>query len=187
MPILASDFSPAPYLPPTGPWVDIVHEDHSFLVLHKPAGLLSVPGKSEPDSLEWRVRYLYPEILTVHRLDMATSGVCVMARSKANLAALGRQFEDRETKKHYVAWVRGHPETDAGTIDLPLRCDWPRRPLQMVCHERGRPALTHWRVLERREGAQPSAAHPRDRALASIAPAPSRDRPSYFGRRVVCA
>lgn len=136
-----------PYAPPQSPWFEVLYEDEAIIVLNKQAGLLSVPGKYEPDCLEARVQMEYPDALTVHRLDMATSGVCVMARSKEFLAYIGMQFEKRETSKRYVAIVRGRPEQTKGTVDAPMRCDWPNRPLQMICHEQGRPAVTHWSVI----------------------------------------
>lgn len=131
--------------------IGVLAETPSYLVLDKPAGLLSVPGKAEPDCLERRVEAAYPDALTVHRLDMATSGVCVMARSKAHLAHLQQQFERRQTRKRYEAIVAGHVSDDEGTISAPIICDWPNRPLQMIDHENGREAITHWRVLERRD------------------------------------
>ena len=120
-----------------------------LLFIDKPAGLLSVPGKTEPDCVEARLRAQHPETLTVHRLDMATSGVMVFARSKAAQRHLGLQFERRHVAKRYEAVVHGVMDKDGGVIDLPLRADWPNRPRQMVCHERGKPSLTEWRVLER--------------------------------------
>nr|WP_238525814.1 pseudouridine synthase [Parvularcula bermudensis] len=126
-----------------------MYEDHALIVLDKPAGLLSVPGNISRDSLETRVVDRFPDAYVAHRLDMATSGVIVFARGKQALADLGQQFEHRLTEKRYIADVWGCVSEDEGTIDLPLRTDWPNRPLQMVCHERGRPALTHWRVITR--------------------------------------
>ncbi|MEO1042759.1 MAG: RluA family pseudouridine synthase [Pseudomonadota bacterium] len=129
--------------------IGVIAETIDFLVLEKPAGLLSVPGKAEPDCLEQRVQRCYPDALTVHRLDMATSGICVMARGKTNLADLQQQFEKRKTTKVYEAVVTGEVAEDAGTIDAPMICDWPNRPLQMIDHEKGRQAVTHWRVIGR--------------------------------------
>jgi tRNA pseudouridine32 synthase/23S rRNA pseudouridine746 synthase len=140
-----------PYRPPRGP-LQCLHEDEAILVFNKPAGLLSVPGKTEPDCLEARVQARYPDALTVHRLDMATSGIVVMARGKPALAHIGLQFEKRQTKKRYVALVCGEVPDDSGTVDLPIRCDWPNRPLQMICHEHGRSAVTHWQVIAREDG-----------------------------------
>lgn len=139
---------PLVYDPPADA-LNILHVDEHLLVLSKPSGLLSVPGKVHADCLEARVRAEFPEALLVHRLDLETSGVFVMARNKAAQANLGKQFERRKTEKTYIAKVWGCPAEDEGIVDLPLRCDWERRPIQMVCHEHGREAQTHWRVLER--------------------------------------
>lgn len=156
--IRPSPVDPAGQALPDG--IGIVHADEALLVVSKPPGLLSVPGKTEPDCLEARVRRVYPEALTVHRLDMATSGVMVMARTKAALAHLGKQFEKRMTEKLYIAVVEGAPQADEGIIDAPLRCDWPNRPLQMICEEHGREAVTHWRVTRRTAGSARLALRP---------------------------
>ncbi|WP_370335252.1 pseudouridine synthase [Parvularcula marina] len=137
------------YHPPTEPWLDVLYEDDALVVLNKQAGLLSVPGNVSRDSLETRASERFGDTLVAHRLDMATSGVIVMPRGKENLAAVGLQFEKRQTEKRYIAVVWGDVAEDKGTVDLPIRCDWPNRPLQMICHERGRPAVTHWEVLTR--------------------------------------
>lgn len=141
---------PLVYDPPNDP-LRVLYEDADLLVLSKPSGLLSVPGRGADvqDSLELRVRTEYPDALLVHRLDMETSGVFLMARHKAAQGHLGKQFEKRTTEKHYIARVWGHVEGDAGRIDLPLRCDWDNRPRQMVCYEHGKNAVTEWEVLER--------------------------------------
>ena len=140
------------YHPPTDPWLDVLYEDEALVVLNKPAGLLSVPGNVSRDSLETRAAERFGDTLVAHRLDMATSGVIVMPRGKSNLAAIGLQFEKRQTEKRYIAEVWGNVTEDKGTVDMPIRCDWPNRPLQMICHERGRPAVTHWDVIDRKEG-----------------------------------
>ncbi len=139
---------PLQYNPPTDP-LTILHQDSDLLVLSKPSGLLSVPGKAadHADSLETRARADFPEALLVHRLDLETSGVFVMALNKAAQANLGKQFERRKTQKTYIARVWGRPEEDEGHIDLPLRCDWDNRPRQMVCYEHGKPAQTDWRAI----------------------------------------
>lgn len=143
------------YQPPQTPYLSILHQDDDILVLDKPSGLLSVPGKAEEhkDSLANRVCTVYPLARVVHRLDMATSGIIVMAKHKEAQAHLNRQFQQRVPKKHYEAIVKGEIQQDSGSIELPLICDWPNRPKQMVDHERGKPALTHWRVIERLEDA----------------------------------
>ncbi len=140
------------YQPPAED-IRIIHCDDDLLIVSKPAGLLSVPGKpaEHHDCLESRIQAQYPQARIVHRLDMATSGIMVLAMNAKTHRHLGLQFERRHIEKTYVAEVWGRVKDDAGTIDLPLRCDWPNRPLQMVDHELGRSALTHWKVLERTE------------------------------------
>ena len=137
-----------PYAPPDGP-LDILHHDAQLVVVNKPAGLLSVPGKGEhlADCLIERIRAVFPEVLLVHRLDRDTSGVMVFALTPHAQRHLGLQFENRQTKKTYVARLAGLLEPRTGTVDLPLIVDWENRPRQMVDHERGRPAQTDWRVL----------------------------------------
>ena len=141
---------PLIYAPPKGE-LPIIHIDDEFLIVSKPAGLLSVPGKAaeHSDCLESRIQAIYPQARIVHRLDMATSGIMVMAMNAKAHRHLGLQFERRHIKKTYVANVWGKVEQDEGEIDLPLRCDWPNRPLQMVDHEQGKSAQTSWQVLER--------------------------------------
>jgi len=121
------------------------------LLVEKPAGLLSVPGKpvNHKDCLESRIQDDFPEARIVHRLDMATSGIMVLALNAAAHRHLGLQFERRHIKKNYVANVWGVISEDQGVVELPLRCDWPNRPLQMVDFEQGKSASTHWQVLER--------------------------------------
>ncbi|MES2508513.1 MAG: RluA family pseudouridine synthase [Pseudomonadota bacterium] len=138
---------------------EVVHADDSLLVLNKPAGLLSVPGKGEDkqDCLSSRVQKQYPDALVVHRLDMSTSGLMLMARGGQMQRALSRLFENRAVFKRYVAVVDGdmHGETigkmtDAGAwqlIDLPISVDWPRRPLRIIDAELGKPSQTRWRSL----------------------------------------
>lgn len=136
------------YDPPQDP-LKVLHEDHEIVVVDKPAGLLSVPGKGAhlADCLLARVQEAFPTALLVHRLDRDTSGVMVFAQTPHAQRHLGLQFEKRQTKKTYVARVWGHLEPRSGTVDLPLIVDWPNRPRQMVCHETGKAAVTDWRVL----------------------------------------
>lgn len=144
---------PFNYDPPAHPVLTVLHEAPEFLILSKQSGLLSVPGKSEEhaDCLETRVQNQFPDALTVHRLDRGTSGILLMARSKAAHRHLSMQFQKRQTEKTYIAEVWGLVEEDTGTVDLPLRCDWPNRPKQHVDFENGKPSLTHWEVLTRGE------------------------------------
>lgn len=136
------------YAPPTDP-LDVLHDDHEILVVNKPAGLLSVPGKGAhlADCLLARVQDAYPQALLVHRLDRDTSGVMIFALTPHAQRHLGLQFEKRQTKKTYVARIWGRLEQKTGEVDLPLIVDWPNRPLQKVCHETGRAAFTEWRVM----------------------------------------
>jgi tRNA pseudouridine32 synthase/23S rRNA pseudouridine746 synthase len=142
------------YLPPMSPFLDVIYRDDDLLVLHKQSGLLTVPGKAPgaDDCLEARAARVFPTATIVHRLDMETSGVIVLAMNRPAHRHLGLQFERRHMEKTYVARVWGDVVKDAGEIDLPLRCDWPNRPKQMVDHEEGRSALTRWKVTVREEG-----------------------------------
>ncbi|MGE4612076.1 MAG: bifunctional tRNA pseudouridine(32) synthase/23S rRNA pseudouridine(746) synthase RluA [Paracoccaceae bacterium] len=150
------------YAPSDDP-IEILHKDEALLIVNKPSGLLSVPGRLEihKDSLETRLRAMYPETLLVHRLDVPTSGVMVFARTKAAQRHIGMQFEKRQTRKTYVARVWGHLAEDNGHIDLPLIVDWPNKPRQKVCHETGKPSQTEWVVLEREDNATRVRLHPR--------------------------
>ena len=141
------------YAPPDTP-LDIVHVDEAILVVNKPAGLLSVPGKGEhlSDCLMARIKAAFPEALLVHRLDMDTSGVMVFALTPHAQRHLGLQFEKRMMKKVYVARVWGEVAEAEGEIDLPLCVDWENRPRQHVDHENGRPAQTGWRRVRLEEG-----------------------------------
>lgn len=136
------------YTPPDDP-LDILHDDHELLIVNKPAGLLSVPGKGEAlaDCLLTRIQAVFPQALLVHRLDRDTSGVMVFALTRHAQRHLGLQFEKRMTQKTYVARVSGVLEPKTGTIELPLIVDWPNRPLQKVCHDTGKPAHTDYRVM----------------------------------------
>ena len=141
------------YAPPEGPPV-ILHEDRHILVVDKPAGLLSVPGKlaGREDCLLSRLQAARWDALLVHRLDCDTSGVMIFARTKAAQGFLGQEFEQRRAQKTYVARVWGDVAGESGRVDLPLCADWPNRPRQMVSHEHGRPAQTDWQVIGRGAG-----------------------------------
>lgn len=131
------------YSPPVHVGLDILYQDEAVLVLNKPSGLLSVPGRGEDkaDCLTSRVQAEYPDALVVHRLDMSTSGILIMGRGLEAQRALSRSFELRETQKRYHAVVAGRLE-GSGEVDLPLITDWPNRPRQMVDFHRGKKALT---------------------------------------------
>lgn len=134
--------------------LDILYEDDALLVINKPAGLLSVPGKSSPNSVYQMVEDKYPEArgpLVVHRLDMGTSGLLLVAKTMEVHKQLQLQFKNRSIKKRYVAILDGLIAEDSGSIDLPLSTDYYHRPCQMVDFEHGKPALTQWKVLSRTE------------------------------------
>lgn len=138
------------YDPPSGP-LKVIHFDDDLLVLDKPSGLLSVPGKPENhrDCLQIRAKTAYPQSLLVHRLDLDTSGIIVFAMNPKAQRHLGLQFERRQTEKTYIARVWGQVSGDSGSIDLPVAIDWPNRPLHHVSYATGRPAQTDWRALTR--------------------------------------
>ena len=130
----------------------VLYADEGLLVLDKPAGLLSVPGRGEDkqDCLSARAQARYPDALVVHRLDMATSGLMLMARGAAQQRALSLAFASRSVSKRYVAVVDGQlaPAPQSwGVIDLPIIVDWPTRPRRIIDHQHGKPSRTHWRVL----------------------------------------
>ena len=141
---------------------EAIYTDDSLLVINKPAGLLSVPGRGadKQDCLSARVQQAYPEALIVHRLDMATSGLMVMARSLAVQRSMNQLFESRAVHKRYAAVVHGRmnpvindqPRPVQGAdswrlIDLPIAVDWPRRPLRVIDTALGKPSQTRWRVV----------------------------------------
>jgi len=140
------------YNPPLSP-LDILHQDKDIVVLNKPSGLLSVPGRQDhmKDSLSSRVQAEFSTATVVHRLDMDTSGVMVMALNKAAHRHISKQFEKRSTEKTYLAHLYGVITEDEGEINLPLMLDWPNRPLHIVDHDKGKDALTRWKVLSRAE------------------------------------
>ena len=129
--------------------LEIVYGDDELLVVNKPSGLLSVPGRGpeKSDSLTTRIQREFPDALSVHRLDMATSGLLVFARGALMQQQLSRLFRERCISKSYIAIVAGRIEPDAGEIDLPLAADWPNRPKQKVDFASGKPSLTRYRVL----------------------------------------
>ncbi len=137
-----------------------VYEDNDLLVINKPSGLLSVPGKQIQDSVLTRLRQLYPDAsgpLLVHRLDQATSGLLIAAKNATAHKAMQHQFQSRMIEKRYLAVLSKRLTEEAsngviqnrGTIDLPLRVDIEDRPRQLVCFNHGKPATTHWKVIKR--------------------------------------
>jgi tRNA pseudouridine32 synthase/23S rRNA pseudouridine746 synthase len=131
--------------------MQILFADAHLIAVDKPAGLLSVPGRGEAlrDCVSARVQALYPDALIVHRLDMATSGLLLLARDAAMQRSLGLSFADRSVRKDYVAIVEGWVDADDGSIELPIGADWPNRPRQQVDRLHGKPSVTKWRVLSR--------------------------------------
>ena len=140
------------YTPPDTP-LDLLHDDAQILAVNKPAGLLSVPGRGEhlADCLISRIQLVFPDALVVHRLDRDTSGVMIFAMTPHAQRFLSMQFEQRLTRKTYVALLAGQLDPKTGTVDLPLLVDWENRPRQVVNHETGKAAMTDWRV-KRYEG-----------------------------------
>lgn len=138
-----------------GQKIKTVYEDDAMLIINKPPEFLSVPGKNVEDSVQFRMHLKYPKAtgpMTVHRLDMSTSGLMLIAKSSESHQFLQRQFIKRKIKKRYVAVLDGILEEDEGIIDLPLRVDLNDRPRQLVCYEHGKKAVTKWKVIERKAG-----------------------------------
>jgi tRNA pseudouridine32 synthase / 23S rRNA pseudouridine746 synthase len=137
------------YVPPPDLGLELLHLEPAFVVLAKPPGLLSEPGRGpgKRDSLLVRAQAAYPGARIVHRLDMMTSGVIVLARETLAHAVLSEAFRERAVGKRYEALVHGRPADEEGAIALPLVVDWPNRPRQVVCHETGKPSLTRYRVV----------------------------------------
>jgi tRNA pseudouridine32 synthase/23S rRNA pseudouridine746 synthase len=145
------DENPLLINPAEGIDLDIIFQDEHVVVVNKPAGLLSVPGKSIKDSVYTRIKAQFPQAsggLIVHRLDMATSGLLMLALNERAHKHLQQQFMNKEVNKRYVATIEGKLEKTSGEICLPLRGDFDDRPKQMVCHEHGKYAETHWQIIE---------------------------------------
>jgi len=141
-----------PYLVPHSQEdIVILYEDSDLLLVRKPDLLLSIPGRHplNKDCLITRLQQTYPTASIVHRLDLDTSGIMVIPLNKPTHAHISRQFQQRLVKKSYHAIVFGVVVPDSGEVDLPIACDWDNRPRQMICHERGKSALTRFEVLLR--------------------------------------
>lgn len=138
-----------PYAPPPDHGLELLYVDDALLVVNKPAGLLSVPGRGadKADCLISRLQAKFADALAVHRLDMSTSGLLLVARGAAMHSALSRLFRERQVGKRYQAEVEGCLQTTAGEIELPLICDWPNRPRQKVDFEIGKHSLTRFRLI----------------------------------------
>lgn len=139
--------------PAEGKLLDIIYQDDAIVVVNKPADFLSVPGKHIEDSVYSRIKAMFPEAtgsLIVHRLDMSTSGLMVVALSHRAHKQLQKQFISRSIDKRYVALIDGVPDQPEGVIELPMRGDPDDRPRQLVCQQYGKPAETRWEVCEYR-------------------------------------
>lgn len=139
------------YTPPADTGLELIYCDESLLVVNKPAGLLTVPGRGEDkqDCQSVRVQRDFPDALIVHRLDMATSGLLLFARGALMQSRLSAMFREREIEKRYVAIVEGTLETDTGEVNLPIATDWLNRPLRKIDAQTGKASLTRYRVLSR--------------------------------------
>jgi len=138
------------YQPPPDKDITLLFEDEHLLVVNKPNGLLSVPGNSpeKKDCMESRLQAEFLEALTVHRLDMSTSGILLFARNKTMHSAMSKLFAERKISKTYIAVVDGIIQQDSGEINAPLMVDWPNRPMQNIDDE-GKPSCTHYEVISR--------------------------------------
>lgn len=151
---LEMDENPLLLNPAEGKVLEIVYEDDQIVIINKPAEFLSVPGKTILDSVQTRMQEKYPDAsgpLLVHRIDMSTSGILLVAKNKDAHQYLQDQFIRKTVKKRYVALLDGELEKDRGIIELPLRLDIEDRPRQLVCFEHGKHAKTNWKVKERRK------------------------------------
>jgi tRNA pseudouridine32 synthase/23S rRNA pseudouridine746 synthase len=149
------DINPMSINPAEGKELPIIFEDDYLLVVNKPAEFLSVPGKTIEDSVQTRIQHKYSSAtgpLLVHRLDMSTSGIILIAKKKDIHESLQKQFLKRTVEKRYVALLQGYVKSTQGEIDLPLRVDLEDRPRQLVCYEHGKHTLTKYEVLERTKG-----------------------------------
>jgi len=156
-PIQAETGIPSPELPPylvphSQDVIRVLYEDDLLLIVDKPHLLLSVPGRHplNKDSLIGRLASRFPGVAAVHRLDLDTSGLLVVPKTREALSILGRHFQERQVKKVYYALVWGNVEHNEGQIDLPLIADWENRPRQKVCVKTGKPSLTQYEVIDRR-------------------------------------
>jgi tRNA pseudouridine32 synthase / 23S rRNA pseudouridine746 synthase len=148
---MTSELANPIYNPPMEPYVSIIHQDDDLLVLDKPSGLLSVPGRDPAlsDSLATRVQKQFPKALMINRLDKDTSGIVLMSLNRLAHASVASQFENRATTKTYIAVVWGQVDGETGHIDLPLAIDPDNKPRHRVDHESGKQAQTDWKLLER--------------------------------------
>ncbi|MFK7784482.1 MAG: RluA family pseudouridine synthase [Crocinitomicaceae bacterium] len=160
---LTVDDNPMLVNPADGKSLPIVFEDDHIIVVNKPSNFLSVPGKTISDSVYSRIKEQYPEAtgpLIIHRLDMSTSGILLLAKTKEAHKYIQYQFIHRMIDKTYIALLNGELKKDSGLIDLPLRTDIDDRPRQLVCNEHGKPAQTEFKVLSKEHGKTRIKFHP---------------------------
>ena len=152
------DDRPYYIVPPCHEPVTVLFEDEAILIVEKPAFLLSVPGRGpeNADSVFARLQQQHGEIYLLHRLDLDTSGLMVFAKTRLAQKRIARSFQMRAVDKRYIAVVEGLMTTPDGSIDLPIAPDWQQRPRQKICHTNGKPALTHWRLLDEDRAKQQS-------------------------------
>ncbi|MFV1982098.1 MAG: RluA family pseudouridine synthase [Thiohalomonadales bacterium] len=138
------------YTPPVNDGLEVIYQDEFIIVLNKPSGLLSVPGRGEDkqDCLVSRVKHEYPSALIIHRLDMSTSGIIVLALNKKVHRQVSELFAMQKIEKKYIAVVEGDIKIMKGKVNQPLICDWPNRPKQIISQNHGKPSLTYYRVIE---------------------------------------
>ena len=178
-----------PYLVPhSQDVIRVLYEDDLLLIVDKPHLLLSVPGRHplNKDSLIGRLASRFPGVAAVHRLDLDTSGLLVVPKTREALSILGRHFQERQVKKVYYALVWGTVEHNEGQIDFPLIADWENRPRQKVCAKTGKPSLTQYEVIDRGGRDHIAQIDPSDRTLTPTQITPERNRTSYFRLRYVC-
>lgn len=150
-----SNLPELPYNPPAeGP--EVIEQGERWVAVNKPSGLLSVPGRGEhkADCARSRVQAMFPDAtgpMTVHRLDLETSGILLLALDKRAHVTLSRQFEKRKVEKKYIAVLDGHVANDEGAVNLPLIVDWPNRPKKKVDYDEGKPSETRYKVVDRYE------------------------------------
>jgi tRNA pseudouridine32 synthase/23S rRNA pseudouridine746 synthase len=137
------------YQPPAHTGLDILYQDDDFIIVNKPAELLSVPGRGEhkQDCMISRVQVEYPQALITHRLDMSTSGILIIALGAENHRLMSQMFEKRQVEKRYTAIIDGRPAQAEGQINQPLICDWPNRPRHKIDYQLGKPSRTLYKVL----------------------------------------
>ncbi len=137
--------------PPCHEQIDVLYEDASILLIHKPSGLLSLSGKNplNKDSVHYRLTQDYPTATLVHRLDFGTSGIMLVALNKTVNANLTKQFQARTIRKKYIAFLEGSLSLAEGLIDFPIAKDKDNFPFQKICYQEGKPAQSYFRVLER--------------------------------------